>query len=181
MENGDVSRRELLGLAAAAGAAPYLIGPGSAMAGDRRRGGRLGLVGTDHVGITVPDVGEAVEWFEDVMGAVAPLTFGPIADPTGTLMQDLLDVDPRAVIERITVLRIGRSANIELFEYSAPDQRRDHPRNSDWSGHHIAFYVEDIDEAVEYMRSRGVEKLQGPSARRARTSGRRRRTAGGAR
>jgi catechol 2,3-dioxygenase-like lactoylglutathione lyase family enzyme len=168
MENGDVSRRELFArgskLAVAAGAAPYLIAPGSAVAGGRRHrgGGRLGLVGTDHVGITVPDIGEAVEWFEDVMGAAAPLSFGPISDPAGTLMQDLLDVHPRAVIERITVLRIGRSANIELFEYSAPDQRRDHPRNSDWSGHHIAFYVKDIDEAVEYMQSRGVEKLQGP-------------------
>jgi catechol 2,3-dioxygenase-like lactoylglutathione lyase family enzyme len=166
MENGDVSRRELLArgsaLAAAAGAAPYLMTPGSAVAGGHRGGGRLGLVGTDHVGITVPDIDEAVEWFEDVMGAVAPLSFGPIADPTGTLMADLLDVHPRAVIERITVLRIGRSANIELFQYSAPDQRRDHPRNSDWSGHHIAFYVTDIDDAVEYMASRGVEKLQGP-------------------
>jgi catechol 2,3-dioxygenase-like lactoylglutathione lyase family enzyme len=166
MENNGVSRRELLAhggkLAAAAGAAPYLITPGAAMAGECRRGRRLGLVGVDHVGLTVPDINEAVEWFEDVMGAVAPLTFGPISDPTGNLMHDLLDVDPRAVIKQITVLRIGHSANIELFEYSAPGQRRDHPRNSDWSGHHIAFYVRDIDEAVEYMRSRGVEKLQGP-------------------
>src|SRR5215475_3769210 len=26
--------------------------------------GRLGLVGTDHVGITVPDLNQAIEWFE---------------------------------------------------------------------------------------------------------------------
>jgi catechol 2,3-dioxygenase-like lactoylglutathione lyase family enzyme len=166
MERKGVSRRQWLAsgskLAAAASAAPYLIAPGVAMAGPAKGGGRLGLVGMDHVGLTVPDIAEAAEWFEDVMGAVVPLTFGPIGDPTGTLTQDLLDVDPRAVINQITVLRIGRSANIELFEYSAPDQRRDHPRNSDLSGHHIAFYVTDIVEAVEYMQSRGVEKLQGP-------------------
>ena len=166
MENKSVSRRELFAhggkLAVAAGAATYLIAPGRAMGSECRGAGQLGLVGTDHVGLTVPDINQAVEWFEDVMGAVAPLTFGPISDPTGTLMHDLLDVDPRAVIKQITVLRIGHSANIELFEYSAPGQRRDHPRNSDWSGHHVAFYVTDIDEAVEYMQSRGVEKFLGP-------------------
>src|SRR5205814_7945009 len=67
-----------------------------------------------------------------------------------------------AVIARITVLRIGHSANIELFQYEAPDQRRTHPRNSDWSGHHIAFYVTDIDAAVAYMESKGVQKFLGP-------------------
>ena len=43
--------------------------------------GELGLVGTDHVGLTVPDIDEAVAWFRNVMGATAPLSFGPIGDP----------------------------------------------------------------------------------------------------
>jgi catechol 2,3-dioxygenase-like lactoylglutathione lyase family enzyme len=124
--------------------------------------GELGLVGADHVGLTVPDIGEAVDWFRDVMGATAPLSFGPISDSQGTLMHDLLGVDPRAVIDQITVLRIGRSANIELFQYEAPDQRQTHPRNSDWSGHHVAFYVTDIDAAVAYMEAKGVQKFLGP-------------------
>jgi catechol 2,3-dioxygenase-like lactoylglutathione lyase family enzyme len=126
--------------------------------------GELGLVGTDHVGLTVPDIEEAVAWFRDVMGATAPLSFGPISDPQGTLMHDLLGVDPRAVIDRITMLRIGHSANIELFQYEAPDQRQTHPRNSDWSGHHVAFYVTDIEAAVAYMEAKGVEKFFGPFA-----------------
>jgi catechol 2,3-dioxygenase-like lactoylglutathione lyase family enzyme len=164
MNEPRMRRREFLArgatLAAAATAAPFLVAPARALAGEGR--GQLGLVGTDHVGITVPDINEAIEWFEDVMGAVAPLSFGPISDPAGTLMHDLLDVDPRATIKQITLLRIGHSANIELFEYTAPDQRRTMPRNSDWSGHHVAFYVTDIDVAVEYMESRGVEKFLGP-------------------
>ena len=113
-----------------------------------RAEGQLGLVGMDHVGITVPDIDQAITWFEDVMGCVAPLTFGPFGDPTGTFMQDLLDVHPRAVIQQITMVRCGRSANIELFEYTAPDQRTTFPRNSDWSGHHIAFYVTDLGAAA---------------------------------
>jgi catechol 2,3-dioxygenase-like lactoylglutathione lyase family enzyme len=62
-------------------------------------------------------------------------------------------VHPRAVVERITMVRCGRSANIELFKYTAPDQRTTFPKNSDWAGHHIAFYVTDIDAAVAYMVS----------------------------
>ncbi|HSK17338.1 MAG TPA: VOC family protein [Gaiellaceae bacterium] len=124
--------------------------------------GLLGLVGVDHVGLTVPDIDEAVAWFEDVMGCSAPLTFGPFSDPEGTFMEDLLDVHPRAVIEQITMIRCGRSANIELFEYDAPDQDLTFPKNSDWAGHHVAFYVTDIDAAVAYMEAKGVEKLLGP-------------------
>ena len=156
-------RRDFLKKSAAVVAGTTAL-PLVAARGARAGGGKgqLGLVGADHVGLTVPDIDEAVAWFRDVMGASAPLSFGPISDPTGTLMHDLLGVDPRAVIDRITVLRIGRSANIELFQYEAPDQRQTHPRNSDWSGHHVAFYVTDIDRAVAYMESKGVQKFLGP-------------------
>jgi catechol 2,3-dioxygenase-like lactoylglutathione lyase family enzyme len=158
------NRRDFLkkGAVAVGGLAalPYLA-PGSAWGAGSGQG-ELGLVGVDHVGLTVPDIVEAVAWFSEVMGATAPLSFGPIADPQGTLMHDLLGVDPSAVISRITVLRLGHSANIELFEYEAPDQRRTHPLNSDWSGHHIAFYVTDIEIAVAHMEAKGVQKFLGP-------------------
>ncbi len=133
-----------------------------AAAEQRKARGLLGLVGADHVGITVPDINEAVAWFEVVMGCSAPLTFGPFSDPVGSFMQDLLDVHPRAVIKQITMVRCGRSASIELFEYQSPDQNQTFPKNSDWSGHHIAFYVTDIDLAVADLVSKGVEKLLGP-------------------
>jgi len=140
--------------ATAASAAPPTA-PGSGANGNAN--GQLGLVGMDHVGITVPDIDEAVAWFENVMGCVAPLTFGPFSG-----VQDLLDVDPQAVIHQITMVRCGRSANIELFDYSAPNQRTDFPKNSDWAGHHIAFYVTDIDAAVQYMVAHGAQKFFGP-------------------
>jgi catechol 2,3-dioxygenase-like lactoylglutathione lyase family enzyme len=120
--------------------------------------GELGLVGFDHVGITVPDINQAIEWFEDVMGAVAPLTFGPF--PAGQFVASVVDVAETASIDQITMLRLGHSASIELFKYTAPDgQRHDMPKNSDWSGHHVAFYVTDIEPAVEYMVSKGVRRM----------------------
>ena len=75
---------------------------------------------------------------------------------------DLLEVDPRAVIPEINMLRCGTGSNIELFEYTSPNQDTRLARNSDFSGHHLAFYVEDIDVAVAYMESKGVRKLLGP-------------------
>jgi catechol 2,3-dioxygenase-like lactoylglutathione lyase family enzyme len=157
-------RRDFLkkGATAVAGATALPLLNASGALADGIGKGELGLVGADHVGLTVPNIAEAVDWFREVMGATAPLSFGPISDPTGTLMHDLLGVNPRAVIDQITVLRIGRSANIELFQYEAPEQRQTHPRNSDWSGHHIAFYVTDINAAVAYMEAKGVEKFLGP-------------------
>ena len=64
-----------------------------------------------------------------------------------------------AVIEQITEGRGGNGPNVELFQYSAPDQDRSFRRNSDWGGHHIAFYVQHIDKAVEWMQRQGVTKL----------------------
>jgi catechol 2,3-dioxygenase-like lactoylglutathione lyase family enzyme len=147
----------LVGLVGSPAAAP----PPSTIA-HRDAGGLLGLEGVDHVGITVPDIDQAIAWFQNVMGCSTPLTFGPFGDPTGTFMQDLLGVHPRAVIEQITMVRCGRSANIELFQYDAPDQNTTFPKNSDWAGHHIAFYVTDIGAAVAYMQAKGVQKFLGP-------------------
>ena len=159
----------------AAVAAPLVGAAGAQAAAERAIAGvgrgELGLVGLDHVGLTVPDINQAIEWFEDVLGAVAPLTFGPF--PAGPFVASVVDVAETASIDQITMLRIGRSANIELFQYTAPDgQRHDMPKNSDWSGHHVAFYVTDIDTAVEYMVEKGVRKMpagpftlaQGPAA-----------------
>ena len=149
--------RSALAIGAAA-AAPF-AGVERAFAGNGVGLGELGLVGMDHVGLTVPDLDQAVDWFQDILGAVAPLTFGPFE---GDFLQGALGVPAGTKIDRITVLRVGHSANIELFSYESPEQRQDEPRNSDWTGHHVAFYVTDIDKAVAYMDSRGVDRLFGP-------------------
>jgi catechol 2,3-dioxygenase-like lactoylglutathione lyase family enzyme len=153
-----MDRRTFLAAVGASAAAP-LLGAWPAAAAPATGKGELGLVGIDHIGLTVPDINQAIEWYEDILGAVAPLTFGPFE---GAFLEGALNVVPGTKIDQITTLRIGHSAGIELFQYESPGQRHDVPRNSDWSGHHIAFYVTDIDDAVEYMDSRGVDRLFGP-------------------
>ena len=121
-----------------------------------------GVRGMNHIGLTVPDLGEAVTFFTDVLGCQKATSFGPFADDKGTFMQDLLDVDPRAVINEIVLMRCGFGSNIELFDYDSPDQKTVQPRNSDIGGHHIAFYVDDINAAADYLKSKGIRTLMGP-------------------
>ncbi|KGF69730.1 glyoxalase [Hoeflea sp. BAL378] len=121
-----------------------------------------GVKGINHIGLTVPDIAEAEAFFTDVLGCQKATSFGPFRDDTGTFMQDLLDVDPRAVVNQITLMRCGFGSNIELFSYDAPDQQTVRPKNSDIGGHHIAFYVEDIDAAAAYFKDKGIRTLMGP-------------------
>ncbi|MBZ9982218.1 MULTISPECIES: VOC family protein [unclassified Mesorhizobium] len=121
-----------------------------------------GMRGHDHTGITVPDMKQAVDFFTDVVGCKKAMSFGPFADDKGTFMQDLLGVDPKAVIEQVTMVRCGTGSNIELFKYTAPDQKDLTPKNSDIGGFHIAFYVDDVAAAKAYLEAKGVKTRLGP-------------------
>lgn len=121
-----------------------------------------GMRGHDHTGITVPDMKQAVDFFTNVVGCKKAMSFGPFADDKGTFMQDLLGVDPKAVIEEITMVRCGTGSNIELFKYTAPDQKNLQPKNSDIGGFHIAFYVDDVAAAKTYLDAKGVKTRLGP-------------------
>jgi catechol 2,3-dioxygenase-like lactoylglutathione lyase family enzyme len=121
-----------------------------------------GMRGVDHIGLTVPDLAQAEAFFSDVLGCQKAMSFGPFRDDQGTFMQDVLNVDPRAVIETITLMRCGFGSNIELFHYTSPDQQTVQPKNSDIGGHHIAIYVDDIAAAATYLKDKGVKTLAGP-------------------
>jgi len=121
-----------------------------------------GMGGHDHTGITVPDMKQAVDFFTNVVGCKKAMSFGPFGDDKGTFMQDLLGVDPKAVIEEITMVRCGTGSNIELFKYAAPDQKDLQPKNSDIGGFHIAFYVDDVAAAKAYLDAKGVKTRLGP-------------------
>ena len=145
-------------LSSAAFALLVLAGAGS-WAGEKTIPGIRGL---DHVGITVPDIDQAVGFFQDVLGCQEAFRFGPFMDDKGTFMQDLVNVNPRAVIKQIVMMRCGQGSNIELFQYSSPDQKTEEPRNSDYGGHHLAFYVKDIKSAVDKAKAAGLKTFMGP-------------------
>ena len=130
-------------------------------AADRSRVPTLRAV--DHVAFTVPNLEEAVGFFVDHFGAELVYLDGPFIDGQTDRMRRLLNVDPRAQCT-IAMIRLGMHHNVELFEYQAPQQQTVVPRNSDVGGHHLAFYVDDIDLAYDYVRSiSGVMVQHGPN------------------
>ncbi|MCO5967707.1 VOC family protein [Actinoallomurus soli] len=123
-----------------------------------------GLRGTEHIGFTVPDLEEADTFLVDVLGCRRVYELGPFVHEHDDWMRDQLNVHPRSVMRRLRLYRCGFGSNFEVFEWEPADGRRPQPRNSDIGGHHIAFYVDDLDAAVDYLRSRGVQVLGEPVA-----------------
>lgn len=117
----------------------------------------------DHVGITVPDLGQAHDFLVGVLGAEYRYRLGSRAG-ADSWMSTHLGVDDRATIRAIRFYRLPGGAVVEVFDYEAPDQVRVPPRNSDIGGHHLAFYVDDLDAAVTYLEAEGVTVMGTPTA-----------------
>jgi len=134
------------------------------------RPGIPGLRGTDHIGFTVPDIEAATRFFVDVIGCEWVYTLERVEDG-GDWMSRHLNVHPRAVVREIRLLRCRHGSNFEIFEYEAPDQDTTPPRNSDVGGHHLAFYVDDMEQAVAYLLRQGLTVLGEPTVRTSGPSG----------
>lgn len=126
--------------------------------------GMPGLRGTDHIGFTVPDLDQALDFFCRVIGCEKIYELGPFQS-NGDWMESHLGVHPRAVMRRLALLRCGHGSNFEIFQYEAPDQIARQPRNSDIGGHHLAFYSDDFQASLEWLLSNGVRILGTPTLR----------------
>jgi glyoxylase I family protein len=121
-----------------------------------------GLRRLDHIGFTVPDLEQASTFLVDVLGCEYLYSLGPFQSD-GDWMTEHLNVHPRTVMRENRFFRCGGQAVFEVFHYDAPDQDPRQPRNSDIGGHHVALYVDDLDSAVAYLRSRDVPVLGDPT------------------
>ena len=133
-----------------------------------RQNGRMstglpGLAGTEHIGFTVPDLDEAERFFVDVIGCELIYSLGPFAQDDGDWMAEHLAVHPRTVMRELRFFRCGHGPNFEVFQYEPADGQAPVPRNSDLGGHHLAFYVEDLDAALDHLRAHGIRILGEPT------------------
>ena len=114
----------------------------------------------DHVGLTVPDLEAAVHFFVEVLGFHEVYSHAP-AGSSGEMQDRQFARHPETQLDGISMLRLG-TLNLELFQFRAPDQRRQVARISDWGGTHLAFYVDDLAAAVEHLRTHGARVLGEP-------------------
>lgn len=104
----------------------------------------------DHAAFTVPDLDSAVRFFAEAFGAEE--LYRSTRGPDQTFMPENFAVPDDAAL-KLAMLRMPPNLNIELFEWSGFDRRDDPPRHSDAGGHHLAFVVDDVDEAVAVLRA----------------------------
>lgn len=130
---------------------------------DRGTRGIPGIRGTDHIGFTVPDIDLAHHFLVDILGCEQIYALGS-KESDADWMETHLGVHPRTVIRDIRFYRLGNGANFEVFLYESADGQAPQPRNSDIGGYHIAFYVDDLDAAVEYLHANDVEVMGAPTA-----------------
>ena len=123
-----------------------------------------GIRGMDHVGFTVPDIEQAHDFFVNVLGCVYLFELGPFESVAGGhWLSEHVNVDDAARF-RNRHYRCGHGSNFEIFEYELPGRSLAQPANSDVGGHHLAFYVDDLDAAVDYLRAvPGVRVLGEPT------------------
>jgi catechol 2,3-dioxygenase-like lactoylglutathione lyase family enzyme len=121
------------------------------------KGGLPGMRGMEHVGLTVPDLDAATEFFVQVLGCEVVYSMGPLR-----FEENWLELPPDVVAQtqrKIRALSCRNGPHFELFEFTMPDQQKQMPGFGDYGGHHVGLYVEDMDAAIAYLKSKGVKML----------------------
>jgi catechol 2,3-dioxygenase-like lactoylglutathione lyase family enzyme len=127
-----------------------------------------GFSRVDHVGITVPDLEAAVNFYRDILGGVELYRMGPFdaQEMPATDGRDWGDAHFNVPGARFhfAMLQFGSNLKLELFQYDRPvDKNLRPPRNSDIGGHHVALRVNDLDKAASYLKQQpGVRVMSGP-------------------
>lgn len=109
-----------------------------------------------HVGVAVPDLDEAVEWYREVLG------WTPLTEPRtvrgGDGYAGTRAVDVLGEFEEMSVvtLRTGNGVGVEVFEFSAADPRdeRDDPRQGYF---HVCVTDPDVEGLAASIDDHGGE------------------------
>ncbi|TQR82397.1 VOC family protein [Mycobacterium hodleri] len=114
----------------------------------------------DHVGLTVPDLDQAVTFFTEAFGCEEIFRAGPYSD-CGYFWPG--EAQPEVATVRLAMLRHGGTHNVELLEYKDRSRvdRPEAPRPTERGGAHLAFYVDDIHALVDALRQRNDVRFLG--------------------
>jgi len=120
--------------------------------------------GIDHLGITVPSIESATEYFKTAFGA--EVLYDVLTDRDvplgGHEIESAVGIAEGTRVRAIRLLRLHDGPSLELFEYIAAGQRTP-AIPSDFGLQHLAIYVDDLAEAASRVRAAGGEVLPGPT------------------
>lgn len=126
-----------------------------------------GLAGIDHIGLVVPSIDAATEFFVAVLGGEPLYDIGPFAGPEDWMAGHLAG-STGAHIHRLRVLSVANGPVLELIELTVAAAAFPATGPAGW---HVAFYVDDMEAALAALKAHDgsilsgpVEMTEGPSA-----------------
>ena len=110
---------------------------------------------------TVPDLDEATDLLVNLLGCETLYDLEPTIDRHSSAFGAYANVDARAVPSRVRVLR-SHYLNLEVVECPEyPGQNRSWPGMLDVGGWHLAYYVDDVDAALDHLAKLDIRVLGG--------------------
>jgi catechol 2,3-dioxygenase-like lactoylglutathione lyase family enzyme len=112
----------------------------------------LGVQGVHHIGVSVPDIAKAREFYVDLLGAVEEVK--PLAWSDNPFIDEIVGLKDSAAQQFIC--RLGNT-HIEVFEYAAPRSPDQDPnRGVNKFGYtHFAIQVEDLRACYDRLLAAG--------------------------
>jgi len=120
-----------------------------------------GLAGAEHIGVVVPDLDAATDFFVRVLGGEPLYDVGPFDGPEDWMAGHLAGASG-AHIHRMRLVAVANGPSIELIELTRANASSGALTETAPAGWHIAFYVEDMDRALAALRAHGCHILSGP-------------------
>lgn len=108
------------------------------------------FLGYNHVGFGVANIAEAKQFCINVLG-LELLREGRIESPGVDEVARQFDVAPGSYVD-FAFFRLPDNSQIELVQWTAPNQDTSLPKNSDVGGRHLAISVSDLNAALAYLK-----------------------------
>ena len=118
----------------------------------------FGIIAADHTGITVSNLKRSLAFWRDVLGFELSHT----AHQTGEMAEEITGVTGAEI--NLAVLKSPGGHKIELLEYLAPPDRKQHVnlRPCDVGSVHVALLVDNLDAVLDGIAASGWKAARTP-------------------
>lgn len=118
------------------------------------------ISGIDHSGINVPDLGEAIAFFQRTFGAKleSDITPGAIPDAWKAAFNWRQSSD----LKRFVMMRLPDGTGVELFQYIGKQISHERPHQDDDAATHIALKTPDVASSFKAVQKAGLKTLNEP-------------------
>jgi len=118
------------------------------------------ISGVDHAGINVPDLAEAMAFFQTTFGARVESDIIPGAIPDA--WKAAFNWHQSSDLKRFVMMRLPDGTGVELFQYSGAQIGHIRPHQDDDAATHIALKTHDVASSFKAIQKAGLKTLNEP-------------------